>query len=128
MRVSIRVACDSGPGDARAPVRPTIASIQAATAEHYDVRLDHLLSKRRYRRLARPRQAAMYFCRELTLQPFSVIARHFGRDHSTVIHAMRQVEWLMGRDIEFALRLERLRELLDGRAGAAVTATMRRVG
>ena len=70
----------------------TIENIQQTVARYYKVRVADLLSKRRSRSIARPRQIAMALARELTNHSFPEIADAFGgRDHSTVLHACRKV-------------------------------------
>jgi chromosomal replication initiator protein len=69
----------------------TIEEIQAAACEHFGVSPAELLSSARTRRIAWPRQIAMYLARELTAESLPAIGRHFGgRDHTTVLHAWRQ--------------------------------------
>ncbi len=70
----------------------TIDQIKTRVAEHFDVRLADMTSKRRPANIAFPRQVAMYFARELTKSSLCEIGEAFGgRDHGTVIHAHRQV-------------------------------------
>jgi len=71
----------------------TIDQIQRRVAEHYDVRLADMTSKRRPANIAFPRQVAMYLARELTKASLNEIGEAFGgRDHGTVIHAHRKVK------------------------------------
>ena len=71
----------------------SIAVIQKRVAEHYDLRLSDMTSKRRPEHIAFPRQIAMYLCRQLTDSSLSTIGEAFGgRDHGTVLHACRQVK------------------------------------
>jgi chromosomal replication initiator protein len=71
----------------------TIDSIQKRVAEHYDIRLADMTSKRRPENIAFPRQVAMYLARQLTESSLSSIGDAFGgRDHGTVMHACRQVK------------------------------------
>lgn len=77
---------------------PTVVEIQTAVADHYRVTKLDLLSERRARAIARPRQVAMWLCKRLTTRSLPDIGRRFGgRDHTTVLHAVRRIE---------ALRLE----------------------
>ncbi len=70
--------------------RPTIADIQRATCEIFQLSPQDMTSGSRYREVARPRQAAMYLARELTLRSLPEIGRHFGgRDHTTVLFGIR---------------------------------------
>lgn len=77
----------------------TIEQIQRKVAEHYDVRLADMTSKRRPANIAFPRQVAMYLARELTKTSLSEIGDAFGgRDHGTVLHAHRLVKERMAED------------------------------
>ncbi len=77
----------------------TIDQIQKRVAEHFDVRLADMTSKRRPANIAFPRQIAMYLSRELTRSSLSEIGEAFGgRDHGTVLHAHRQVRDKMSKD------------------------------
>ncbi len=71
----------------------TLAEIQAAACQHFDLSPEELLSPSRAARVAWPRQVAMYLARELTDESLPAIGRHFGRrDHTTVMHAVRRAE------------------------------------
>ena len=77
----------------------SVDAIQKAVAEHYDVRLADMTSKRRPANIAFPRQVAMYLARELTKTSLSEIGDAFGgRDHGTVLHAHRLVKERMATD------------------------------
>jgi chromosomal replication initiator protein len=77
----------------------TIDQIQRRVAEHFDVRLADMTSKRRPANIAFPRQIAMYLARELTKNSLSEIGDTFGgRDHGTVLHAHRLVKERMAKD------------------------------
>lgn len=81
----------------------TIENIQKTVAEYYKVKVADLLSKRRSRSIARPRQMAMALAKELTNHSLPEIGDHFGgRDHTTVIHACRKVKELVQDDNDFA--------------------------
>jgi chromosomal replication initiator protein len=81
----------------------TIENIQKTVAEYYKVKVADLLSKRRSRSIARPRQMAMALAKELTNHSLPEIGDHFGgRDHTTVIHACRKVKELIQDDNDFA--------------------------
>jgi chromosomal replication initiator protein len=96
--------------------RVTIEEIQKKTAEFYKLDLRELHSARRARRVARPRQVAMYLARELTSRSLPDIGRRFGgRDHTTVLHACRRIEALCGADPVFQQEVDFLRKVL-GRA------------
>jgi len=90
----------------------TIENIQKTVCEYYKIRMAELLSKRRPRSIARPRQMAMALCKELTQHSLPEIGDAFGgRDHTTVLHACRKIEELCetdGRIREDKLKLLRL--------------------
>lgn len=90
----------------------TIDNIQRTVAEYYKIKLSDLLSKRRSRSIARPRQVAMALARDLTNRSLPEIGEAFGgRDHTTVLHACRKVKELkdtsrdIGEDMKLLLRL-----------------------
>jgi chromosomal replication initiator protein len=77
----------------------TIENIQKTVCEYYKIRMAELLSKRRPRSIARPRQMAMALCKELTQHSLPEIGDAFGgRDHTTVLHACRKIEELCETD------------------------------
>ena len=79
--------------------RITIEDIQKRVAEHYGLRMADMLSARRARAVARPRQVAMYLAKQLTPRSLPEIGRKFGgRDHTTVMHAIRRIEELRAVD------------------------------
>lgn len=87
---------DGGPMPEPCPVidrHPTIAEIQHVVAEFYRLPLIEMKSARRAREVAWPRQIAMYLSKRLTVRSLPEIGRHFGgRDHTTVIHSVKQTE------------------------------------
>lgn len=89
---------------APAPKRtPAVADIQREVAAFFHIPVAEMTSERRAREVARPRQVAMYLAKKLTPKSLPNIGRQFGgRDHTTVIHAVRQVERLIGEDEDFA--------------------------
>ncbi|HXV25852.1 MAG TPA: chromosomal replication initiator protein DnaA [Alphaproteobacteria bacterium] len=94
--------------------RVTIDEIQKKVAEHYNIRLADMHSARRARAVARPRQVAMYLAKQLTARSLPEIGRKFGgRDHTTVMHAVRKVEELCGCDQGFGEDVELLRRMLE---------------
>ena len=94
--------------------RVTIDEIQKRVAEHYNIRLADMHSARRARAVARPRQVAMYLAKQLTARSLPEIGRKFGgRDHTTVMHAVRKVEELKTIDSSFADDVELLRRMLE---------------
>ena len=89
--------------------RVTVDEIQKATCEHYRLKQTDLLSERRTRAIARPRQVAMYLTKTLTTRSYPDIGRRFGnRDHTTVLHAVRQIEKLKAEDASLAADVEAL--------------------
>jgi chromosomal replication initiator protein len=95
--------------------RITIDEIQRKVAEHYNIRLQDMHSARRARNVARPRQVAMYLAKQLTARSLPEIGRKFGgRDHTTVMHAVRKVEELMAEDTQIAQDVEIIRRALTG--------------
>ena len=67
-------------------------------ADFYGLTIADLKSTRRERRIARPRQLAMYMAKQMTTLSVPDIALHFGRDHTTIMHAVKQIENLLKRD------------------------------
>lgn len=95
--------------------RITIDEIQRKVAEHYNIKLGDMHSARRARNVARPRQVAMFLSKQLTARSLPEIGRKFGgRDHTTVMHAVRKVEELVGEDPSFAQDVEVIRRALTG--------------
>ncbi|MAM34585.1 MAG: chromosomal replication initiator protein DnaA [Micavibrio sp.] len=95
--------------------RITIDEIQRRVAEHYNLKLTDMHSARRSRNVARPRQVAMYLAKQLTARSLPEIGRKFGgRDHTTVMHAVRKIEELCDEDPSFAQDVDVLRRALTG--------------
>ncbi len=95
--------------------RVTIEEIQKRAAEHFNIKLAEMSSARRSRQIARPRQVAMYLAKQLTSRSLPEIGRKFGgRDHTTVMHAVKKVEELMAADHDFSEDVELLRRTLQG--------------
>ena len=95
--------------------RVTIEEIQKSVASHFNIRLSDMHSARRARSVARPRQVAMYLAKQLTSRSLPEIGRKFGgRDHTTVMHAVRKVDELREYDSGFAEDVELLRRMLEG--------------
>lgn len=93
--------------------RVTIEDIQRAVCAHYRIDRTEMSSQRRVRSLARPRQVAMYLAKELTPRSFPEIGRRFGgRDHSTVIHAVRTIETLRQQDADLDIDIRRIKRAL----------------
>lgn len=92
---------------------PTITDIQIAVCERFGMRHIEMQSTRRQRVLSRPRHIAMYLSRELTPRSLPEIGRMFGnRDHTTVLHACRQIRKLAEQDRELAATVDALRTAL----------------
>ncbi|MEK9645570.1 MAG: chromosomal replication initiator protein DnaA, partial [Alphaproteobacteria bacterium] len=95
--------------------RITIEEIQKRVAEHFNIRVADMHSARRSRAVARPRQVAMYLSKQLTSRSLPEIGRKFGgRDHTTVMHAVKKVEELRTSDNSFAEDVDLLRRMLEG--------------
>jgi len=93
----------------------TIDEIKRKVADHYNLRLSDLISARRARAVARPRQVAMFLAKSLTSKSLPEIGRGFGgRDHTTVIHAVRKIEQLCETDSQLSDDIELLRRMLEG--------------
>jgi chromosomal replication initiator protein len=96
------------------PKKTGIEDIQRKTAEFYKLDLRDLHSKERSRRVARPRQVAMYLSRELTMRSLPEIGRRFGdRDHTTVLHACRRIAELCSIDAALKQEVEFLKQVLS---------------
>jgi chromosomal replication initiator protein len=96
------------------PKRVRIEDIQRVVARQYNVSRADLLSSRRTANVVRPRQVAMYLAKILTLRSLPEIGRRFGgRDHTTVLHAVRKIEALAGTDSNFAGEIEALKRQLQ---------------
>jgi chromosomal replication initiator protein len=95
--------------------RISIDEIQTRVSEHFRIRKAEMTSARRSREVARPRQVAMYLSKQLTPRSLPEIGRRFGgRDHTTVIHAVRQIEKLRAQDPELDSDIRLLTRQLEG--------------
>jgi chromosomal replication initiator protein len=95
--------------------RITIDEIQRKVCEHFRIRQSEMGSARRAREVARPRQIAMYLAKQLTQRSLPEIGRRFGgRDHTTVIHAVRKIEELRAADAEIDADVRLLMRQLEG--------------
>jgi chromosomal replication initiator protein len=100
--------------------KPDVESIQHTVSDFFHIRLVDLKSKKRTQHIAFCRQVAMYLCRKLTDCSFPTIGDHFGRDHSTVIHAYNLIARRVSNDSAFRMSIEKIeRELKAIRANAA---------
>ncbi|WP_297691550.1 chromosomal replication initiator protein DnaA [Phenylobacterium sp.] len=95
--------------------RVTVDMIQKLVAEHYSLKQADLISERRARAVARPRQVAMWIAKQVTTRSLPDIGRRFGgRDHTTVLHAVRRIESLKSEDAGIARDLDVLLRKLRG--------------
>ncbi len=98
----------------REPRRIRIEDIQKVVASHFNVSKHDLLSARRTRAIVRPRQIAMYLAKTMTPRSFPEIGKRFGgRDHTTVLHAVRKVEELAAADEALKQEIELLRRMIQ---------------
>jgi len=92
----------------------TIDIIQKEVAQHFNIKVADMSSPRRARTVARPRQIAMYLSKQLTPRSLPEIGRKFGgRDHTTVMHAVKKVEELIQNDTDFAEEIDMLHRMLE---------------
>lgn len=92
----------------------SIDEIQRKVAEHYNIRLSDMIGPKRVRNFARPRQVAMYLCKQLTSRSLPEIGRRFGgRDHTTVMHGVKRIEELRQQDGQIDEDVELLRRALE---------------
>ena len=95
--------------------RVNVEEIQRKVSDHYNIRLSDMLGPKRLRSFARPRQIAMYLCKQLTSRSLPEIGRRFGgRDHTTVMHGVRRIEGLRNQDSQMSDDLDLLRRSLEG--------------
>lgn len=92
----------------------SMEEIQRKVAEHFSVRLSDLLGERRPKNIAEPRMAAMYLCRKLTSHSLTEIGEAFGKNHATVINAMKKVPELCSRDESLKMAIMSLERSLKG--------------
>jgi chromosomal replication initiator protein len=98
----------------RDPKRVKIEDIQKLVATHYNVSKADILSSRRTATVVRPRQIAMYLSKVLTLRSLPEIGRRFGgRDHTTVLHAVRKIDGLVSKDGTLSEEVEMLKRMLS---------------
>ena len=92
----------------------TIEKIQKIVAVNFEIKISDLKSNSRLREFARPRQIAMYLSKNLTDKNLPEIGREFGgKNHATVIHAIKKVEELMENDAKFSVTLKNLEEKIS---------------
>lgn len=86
----------------------SISAVQEGVCEAFGLSLDDMLGKRRLRSVARPRQIAMYLSRRLTCASYTIIAKVFRRDHTTILHGVRTIESLIEADATLRATVEAL--------------------
>ena len=92
----------------------TIEKIQKKVADHFQIKTTELKSSKRLKSIVFPRQIAMYICRNLTSLSYPEIGSKFGgKDHSTIIHAIKKIEKMMKEDLQTKIMIERLIENLS---------------
>ena len=113
--ITLEVAQDCLADVLRASERKiTVEEIQRKVSEHYNIRLSDMIGPKRLRTYARPRQIAMFLSKQLTSRSLPEIGRRFGgRDHTTVMHAVKKIEELKLQDISFNEDIELLKRLID---------------
>ncbi|WP_263770977.1 chromosomal replication initiator protein DnaA [Propionivibrio soli] len=93
----------------------TVENIQKTVADYFKIKVADLYSKKRTRQIARPRQVAMWLAKNLTSQSYPAIGEAFGgRDHTTVLHAVRTIETLRNKDNELNHDVHVLLQVLKG--------------
>ena len=91
----------------------TVDKIQNVVSNYFNIPLSEMLSQRRSRPLARPRQIAMYLAKKMTTRSLPEIGRRFAnRDHTTVIHAVKTISRLADQDDEMKKNINQIRSLL----------------
>lgn len=95
-------------------MRYSVKDIQKAVALRFNLSLADMRSPARCKRIARPRQVAMFLARELTPASYPSLGRHFGgRDHTTILHGKRNIERLLRETNTMAGEVEGVREILS---------------
>jgi chromosomal replication initiator protein len=114
-----QAVADGRPVDAAgSPVQPSIQQIIEAVTQYYDIKLSDLMSKRRHKSVALPRQVCMWLARKHTRFSLEEIGGYFGgRDHTTVMHAVRTVGERRQKDIALSSDVERIELTLGRRDG-----------
>lgn len=109
----------------RAPVELEIETVQKAVASHFDLRMADLRSKRKLRSIVRPRMIAMYLCRQLVGSSYPEIGMRFGgKDHSTVINAIKRIEQLVLVDGALAASIDTIRARIISRGNSDASAEL----
>jgi len=102
--------------------KPDIEAIQRTVADFFHIKLAELKSKKRTQHIAFCRQVAMYLCRKVTESSFPTIGEHFGRDHSTVIHAYNLIQRRVSNDSAFRFSIEKIERELKNAHGTPAPA------
>ena len=91
----------------------TVERIQGAVAEYFQISLAEMYSKTRVKKVAVPRQIAMYLCKELTKSSLAEIGDRFGkRDHTTVLHGIKKITDARAKDKELNYQIHVLEQML----------------
>ncbi len=114
-QITLELAVDIFQDFLTEPVRKLSTEvIQKTVAEHFQLKIHDLKSKKRTKSISRPRQIAMYLIRQLTSASFPDIGEKFGgKDHSTVMHACSKIEKLIQADVDMKSEIETLRRKLE---------------
>jgi len=108
-----QAVADGRPTEGGGPVQPTIQQIIDAVTQYYDLKLSDLMSKRRHKSVALPRQICMWLARKHTRFSLEEIGGYFGgRDHTTVMHAVRTVAEKTQRDVALSSDVTRIEQVL----------------
>ena len=92
----------------------SVENIQKTVADFYKIKVADMYSKKRPASIARPRQIAMYIAKEMTQKSLPEIGELFGgRDHTTVLHAVRKIDGLAAKDASLSEVLELLKRILS---------------
>ena len=95
-------------------MRPGLYDIERAVCRRFSLTPERLKGGERCHKVARPRQMAMYLARELTGASLPMIGRHFQRDHTTVLWAIRKIEAMQATHPRIVIYLTEIRAILDG--------------
>ena len=94
----------------------TLHDIERAVCQRFHLTVEQMRGPCRLRKIARPRQMAMYLCREMTGASLPQIGRHFRRDHTTVLHAQRKIAAMAAAGGRMPDYLDELRAILAAHA------------
>jgi chromosomal replication initiation ATPase DnaA len=98
----------------RKPAKQRIEEIQQATAQHFGLACEDLLANTSVIAVSRPRHVAMYLARELTTKSYAEIGESFaGRDHSSVLHAVKRIRELLAHDADLGRSVDCIRAALN---------------